>query len=645
MMTRQKGKWRPGNAPVENWEGLGPVAAGGSVFDLAVLPAPRFVHVWAATSCGVFRHRGQGVWQQHLNGLTTPLISSLHVAVGGMLLAGGMNGELFRSLDGANTFERSTQLHAADLAPITCIASSSKFDRDGTALAGTEGGGVWRTEDGGKRWLPANFGLVDLSVQALLCAPDWSKQEVTLAGTAEGLFRSNNGGRAWREVDWPFADMAISALSAAPEEMGDGIFYAGTEEGYVYGSTDGGRGWSRLGSPSEGSPVNALYVVPGTGGQTVLAGTTEGVFISRDGGTTWEVACTELGPVLSLSGAQHLVVAGSYDSGVWQSEDGGQSWQSVSQGLAARGLAKVVPTEDSVFVLGPNEGLWRSRDYGRSWDKLDSLAPHLPLSTFAVTGSGSDQVLLVSSVMSGLLRSTNGGASWDVVQEGSDVLALLVAPGGAEDQRAWAATATGEVLFSADLGKTWTTLSTDAEGDRALLLAASPHIAEDNTLFLGTAAEVGWRKQPTIHVWRSTDGGQTWRKILDQHTSAAWLDAVLPLAPARKPYDGAFFATDTQCLRPLQGGRDVWVGTQMCQDAPNVLGLAVEGDPNHGGALYSATSSGVFRSQDGGRTWHLINTEANSGSYVSIALGTDDKGRRALYALELGGRLWRLPVA
>ncbi|MCR4400081.1 MAG: hypothetical protein NUV35_04270, partial [Syntrophomonadaceae bacterium] len=75
----------------------------------------------------------------------------------------------------------------------------------------------------------------------------------------------------------------------------------------------------------------------------------------------------------------------------------------------------------------------------------------------------------------------------------------------------------------------------------------------------------------------------------------------------------AFFATDTQCLRPLQGGHDVWVGTQMTANAPNVLALAMDGDPNHGGALYSATSGGVFCSRDGGRTWQMVSSEENAG--------------------------------
>ena len=646
MITKQKGKWRPGSAPALNWEKVGPVAPGGSVFDLAVLQAPRFVHVWAATSCGVFRHRGKGLWEQYLRGLTTPLISSLHVAPGGTLLAGGMNGVLFRSLDGGVTWEVATQLHAAELAPVTCIATPHNFDRTGTALAGTEGGGVWRSEDGGKRWLPANFGLVDQSVQALLCGPDWSRQELVLAGTSEGLFRSTNGGRAWREADWPFPDMAISALAQAGEDAGDGVSYAGTEEGNVYRSADGGRRWDRVAAPSAGSPVNALHVLPGSQGQALLAGTTEGIFLSEDGGAAWQPVCPEIGAVLSLSGAQQMVVAGSYDSGVWQSLDGGRTWQSLSQGLAARGLARLLANEHSFFALGPNEGLWRSLDRGRSWDKLESLGPHLPLSTFAVTHDpAGDEVLLVSSVMSGLLRSADRGTSWQVVHEGSDVLALLASPLGSGDARAWAATATGEVLFSADLGETWTTLSTDAEGERALLLAASPHVADDRTLFLGTASEVGWRKQPTIHIWRSADEGRTWHKILDQHTAATWLDAVLPPAPGRKPYDGAYFATDTQCLRPLHAGRDVWVGTQVTPEGPNILSLALDGDPGRGGVLYAATSGGIFRSQDGGRTWQLMDSGTNAGSYVSLALGPGERDGRALYALELGGSLWRLSLS
>ena len=643
MISKQMGRWRPGSAPAENWEKLGPVAAGGSVFDLTALATPRFTHIWAATSCGIFRHRGQGNWQQHLAGLSTPLISSLHAAHGGVLLAGGMNGELFRSLNGGESWERATLLHAASLAPITCLASSPTFDRDGIALAGTEGGGIWRTEDSGRRWLPANFGLVDQSVQALLCSADWSKQELTLAGTSEGLFRSTNGGRAWREVDWPFPDLAISSLAAAGDPASQ-TYYAGTEEGFVYVSNDDGRAWKRAGQPSPGSPVNALHAVQAGQGLALLAGTTDGIFLSADGGTTWRPVCSEVGAVLSLAGAGPLVVAGSYDSGVWQSDDAGQSWRPLSQGLAARGLARLLLGEGSFYALGPNEGVWRSCDCGRSWEKIEPLAAHLPLSTLAVAQGEEGEVLLASSVMSGLLRSTDGGATWQAVQEGCDILAILAAPSGPGDRRAWAATAEGQVLLSTDLGATWAPLSSDAEGERALLLAASPHLAEDNTLLLGTTTEVGWRKQPTIHIWRSTDGGRTWKKVLDQPTSATWLDAVLPPAPGRKPYDAAYFAAGTQCLRPLSGGRDVWVGSQVSPEGPNILSLATDGDPNRGGALFAATSSGIFHSHDGGRTWQQFGGEVKGGSYVGVSVGPAENGRRALYALELGGTLWKLPL-
>ncbi len=645
MIGKQKSRWRPGSAPANGWEKLGVVATGGSVFDLAVLATPRFLHVWAGTSCGVFRHRSEGVWERHLSGLTTPLISSLLAAPGGVLLAGGMNGELFRSSNGGENWERATHLHAADLAPVTCIAASPRFEHDGTALAGTEGTGVWRSEDGGRRWLLANYGLFDQSVQALLTAPSWDGEEVTLAGTSEGLFRSINGGRAWRGVDWPFADLAISALAADAANPQSTLYYAGTEEGYVYSSGNGGQCWKRLGQPNGGNPVNALYVLPGAASQTVLAGTTEGIFASDDGGATWRLASAEIGAVLSLAGSGMLVVAGSYDSGVWQSDDGGRTWRSASAGLAARGLARLVAGEGSLFALGPNEGLWRSRDMGGSWENVESLAAHLPLSAFAAaSATPAEETLLVSSVMSGLLRSTDGGDTWQVVQEGCDVLSLLAAPEGGADRRVWAATANGQVLFSADLGATWQTLSTETAGERALLLAASPHLAGDHTLFLGTSTEVGWRKRPTIHIWRSADQGRRWTKILDQPTAANWLDAALPPAPGRKPYDGAYFATETQCLRPLSGGRDVWVGCQVSPEGPNILGLAAEGDPAAGGALYAATSGGLFHSHDGGRTWQTCGGEVKGCSFVSLAAGPRPDGGRALYALELGGTIWRRPL-
>jgi photosystem II stability/assembly factor-like uncharacterized protein len=631
------GRWHIANG---HWERMSPVAAGGAVSSLGMLIAPDSTVVWAATNCGIFRRQNSGAWQQSLHGLTTPQISSIHVASAGALLAGGINAELFHSSDGGATWRQAALSGVSNSAPVTCIASSPGYAHDAVALAGTDGAGILRTEDGGKTWSPSNFGLPDLSVLALVCAPDWSTAEVALAGTAEGLFRSTNGGRAWREVQHPLSDAGICALAAVPGVDRPGVFYAATEESGLYASSDAGRRWTELAAPSGDSPINALYVVPGTEGRVVVAGTGDGIFRSENGGEKWSLVLLDASAVLSLAGGNQLVVAGSQDRGVWHSRDGGRSWE-VAEGFAARGLAKIVASGRSLFALGPDEGVWRSVDHGRSWQALSTLEVHLPLICFAAAARPDNgEVLFASSNESGLLRSSSG-ETWQTVWSGAPIRALLVAPGGSTDNRAWAITAAGDVLFSQDLGTTWSTLSSDLREEQALLIAASPHLSRDQTLLIGAVSREGWQRQPAIHVWRSTDGGRVWKKVLDHHTRATWLDAVLPPAAGRRPYDGAIFVTGTQCLRPLESGQDVWVGAQVAPDGVNALCLAMAGDVSREGTLYAGTWNGIFYSQDGGRRWVPCGSGIDGGCYISIALGADDDGRPALYALQLGSVVWR----
>jgi photosystem II stability/assembly factor-like uncharacterized protein len=64
------------------------------------------------------------------------------------------------------------------------------------------------------------------------------------------------------------------------------------------------------------------------------------------------------------------------------------------------------------------------------------------------------------------------------------------------------------------------------------------------------------------------------------------------------------------------------------------------GEIDRGGVLFAATGTGVFRSIDGGRTWHPFMEGLVSQSFISLAL-VSRENKNSLYALSLGGLLWR----
>src|SRR5262249_25102456 len=66
-------------------------------------------------------------------------------------------------------------------------------------LAGTNGGGVFRSMDGGVNWIPVNGGLTGLFVRWLVRDP--SNASIVYAGTNFGVFKSSNGGNSWIQLN------------------------------------------------------------------------------------------------------------------------------------------------------------------------------------------------------------------------------------------------------------------------------------------------------------------------------------------------------------------------------------------------------------------------------------------------------------
>ncbi|RPJ43351.1 MAG: hypothetical protein EHM21_11665, partial [Chloroflexi bacterium] len=566
------------------WEHLGPIASGGTVSGLAispvrqvhgvfVAPTPHIPLYWSATPCGSFRSYTSGYhWDQHLAGLTTPLLNTLAVAHNGALFAGALDGSLFLSDDFGLTWE--TGNVPEDLrAPVIALAASPSFRRDQTVLAGTDGAGILVTRDGGRNWQASRRHLHSASVLALAVTPDWEKQAIAFAATPQGVYISLDGGRQWRATSLRTDQDAVAALAVSPAFESDQTIYAGTEAGRLYQSRDGGRTWDLLRAAAGNSllgdgPVSSLWLARDFAESgRMVCGVASSIYVSSDRGQSWSLAASLPDLVLVLAGDERSVIAGLRDAGVWESRDGGLTWASATGDLAARDFAWLKVIEDRLYAVGPLEGVWVSEDGGTSWARLPGIVPHLPLTAISMARA---DVMLAASHTGDILRSTDRGDTWHTTGQAHGLQALLLAPGSADG---WAGTAQGELLVSHDDGATWQDGGAPCPGQSILSFAASPDYARDHSLLMGAAVPASIHRPAHIDVWRSTDSGATWRQVAAQPTSAGWLDIAMPSGMHQDPTARAILATGQHLLYPSQSEGSAWVPTLVDPSGANVLSV------------------------------------------------------------------------
>ncbi|HVB46383.1 MAG TPA: hypothetical protein VNF47_27250 [Streptosporangiaceae bacterium] len=177
-----------------------------------------------------------------------------------------------------------------------------------TLYAGAAAGGVWRSTDGGKHWVPVFDRQSDLSIGALAVNPadhsiwvgtgEANTSQDSYAGN--GIYRSVNHGRTWRLIGQPLLNHTVFQITFDKA----GHVYAATSQGlYRRTSSNLWAPWVPVlnpvdhpGSPYGTASVTDVKVRPGTGGQTVIAAigwrggtlpidlTNNGFYSSTDGG-------------------------------------------------------------------------------------------------------------------------------------------------------------------------------------------------------------------------------------------------------------------------------------------------------------------------------------------------------------------------
>jgi len=353
---------------------------------------------------------------------------------------------------------------------------------------GANGGGVWRTGDGGRNWEPLTDRQASLGIGAV--ATDPSGQHV-IAST--DLFRSvllvsHDEGRTWRELEIPY----VQRIVFDPERPG--VVYAIGVEGLLR-SDDWGETWRVVFERADD-----VALLPGARRRVVVA-TENAVFLSADGSAPWTEVPLPAPPdgrprslkrtafVISCPGdRRHLYVGyGARGDAIFASDDGGATFEFRGRyagtftrlAFACSGDGRTVYIGEPANNAGGNTAVNRSRDGGRSWAWLTG-AYHPDVQALVAEADppqlhvGTDGGLFRFDERSGMWTGHNGNLG---TLQFKSAAAAPTAPdrllGGTQDN--------GLLVFH---GSDWLQIQCGDGGDSVLL-------ARDPNRGWGTCIEVG----------------------------------------------------------------------------------------------------------------------------------------------------------
>lgn len=503
------------------------------------------------------------------------------------------------------------------------------------------GGGLWRSNDGGKDWVKIQASFADgiVKVHPVL--------GVVYLANAKGFYRSTNGGASFTQVlTGPV--LGLDVIATRPNNV-----YINRPDG-VYLSTDAGKTFTSAGNtglPTDDRPgLKNLKVSPADPAQMLLnddQGTyyKQGHYFSADGGKNWSACKLESSQsFIPVNDRPWLFVWSPVQSGVaWscgggfvtQTSDGGAHFVWANNGYngyTSAGLFNFNPFHPGLLLLtsqDTNSALTESLDgwpipwrylevSGKGWGGFNYGGYALdPKVLFA--GNAGDW-----GAPATLMVSTNGGKRWkDTGLVGNDTQTSLGDPGNP-------ATAFWDEYRTTDGGENWRAM-TGCEG----VFTYNP----------SGSHELYGAQKGTVLV--STDHGANWKNLVTVPGT------VLDLA-----FDGKhgrlYIATGSLYQFDIARGLLLDISSRLTKDnGGERKAVSVAVDPMVPEVVYAAwhgdrylSHQSVRRSLDGGETWKSLNAQPGDqgpdGGLESQCVRVDP-ATRYLYSGGSCFGFWRYP--